>query len=247
MTKKAKAKEPVAGLKKHAQAGRVSANEPVVGLISKEPLHNQVLPHLREEIIQGIWPPNSRLPEPILCSRFGISRTPLRDTFRVLETEGLLTLLPNVGAVITSPSREDMLHKLELMSALEVLAAELAAERGSSATKRDLLKLHERMMKAGQSRKSSAYYDLNDHVHCAIVEMTGNPDLKSSHSRLMAHVTRLRYTVNIGEPLNDTTRAHHMKLIPAIVAGEAVLARRLMREHMNEVSTRVLKGIPSAG
>lgn len=246
MTKKTKANNSVATQKKNLQTGRPRMHVQVLGVVNKEPLHNQVLPHLRQEIIEGKWPPNSRLPEPVLCSRFGISRTPLRDTLRVLETEGLLTLLPNVGAVITSPSREDMLHKLEVMSALEVLAAELAAERGNSSEKRELLKLHERMMKAGMSSRQNDYYELNELVHCAIVEMTGNADLTSSHARLMAHVTRLRHTVNIVEPLNEATRTQHMMLIPAIVSGEAVKARRIMRDHMAEVTSRVLKGIPAA-
>ena len=245
MTEKDKSTSPVRTSRKNRQTARLSMHEQVLGVVNKEPLHNQVLPYLRQEIIEGKWPPNSRLPEPVLCSRFGISRTPLRDTLRVLEIEGLLTLLPNVGAVITSPSREDMLHKLEVMSALEVLAAELAAERGSGSEKRELLKLHERMMKAGASSRQNDYYELNELVHSAIVEMTGNADLRSSHARLMAHVTRLRHIVNIGEPLNEATRAQHMDLIPAIVSSEAIKARRIMREHMAEGTSRVLKRMPA--
>jgi len=63
---------------------------------------------LRQEIIEGVWKPGVRLQERILCERFGISRSPLRETFQVLASEGLLELL-RTGRAVSAPTLKDAL------------------------------------------------------------------------------------------------------------------------------------------
>ena len=65
-------------------------------LIVKELIHEQILTHIRQDIISNRWEPGHRLSEPDLCREFGVSRTPMREALKVLETEGLVILRPHV-------------------------------------------------------------------------------------------------------------------------------------------------------
>lgn len=69
--------------------------------IKQNTLHGEVAERVRDMIAQGALAPGSRVPEKQLCEQFGVSRTPLREALKVLAQEGLVTLLPNRGAVVT--------------------------------------------------------------------------------------------------------------------------------------------------
>ena len=69
--------------------------------ISRRPLHEEAADRLRDLIVQGRLAPGARLNERLLTQQLGLSRTPLREAFKVLATEGLVELLPNRGAVVS--------------------------------------------------------------------------------------------------------------------------------------------------
>ena len=107
-----------------------SAIEP----IARRPLHDEVVTRLRDAIIEARLAPGERLNERVLCVRYGISRTPLREALKVLAQEGLVTLLPNRGAVVTPLTVAELEQTIEVMRPLEALAAELVVKRISAAT-----------------------------------------------------------------------------------------------------------------
>src|SRR5687767_11483162 len=92
-------------------------------IVSREPIHEQILPHIRRDIVTNRWAPGERLPEMELCAEFGVSRTPLRDVLKILEVDGLVELVPHVGAVVTRLDPPDLADKLEVLSGLEQTAA----------------------------------------------------------------------------------------------------------------------------
>ena len=139
--------------------------------VVRRPLPAQVASRLRAEIVSGHWAPGQRLSEIKLCTRFNVSRTPLRQSFKVLEAEGLLTLLPNRGAVVTEPTLDGVDEKLTVLGGLEALACQLVCERASDKELRLLNALHETMMEAYADRDVENYYQLNDRIHGGIVEV----------------------------------------------------------------------------
>src|SRR5262245_56127843 len=72
----------------------------------RTPIHDQLVESLRDLIIEGDLAGGSRLSERLLCARFGVSRTPLREAFKVLAAEGLVELLPNRGARVVRLTAE---------------------------------------------------------------------------------------------------------------------------------------------
>src|SRR4029078_6290583 len=96
--------------------------------------------------------PGARLNERELSERLGVSRTPLREAFRMLAADGLLVQLPNRGAQVVSLSREDARHAFEVMASLACLAGELAAARVTDQDIADLSALQDEMERAHARR-----------------------------------------------------------------------------------------------
>src|SRR5687768_18510115 len=100
---------------------RISANRKGAGLsqIQRKSLPNEVAERLRQLILDGHFEPGQRIHEKTLSEQLGVSRTPLREAFKVLATEGFLEPLPHRGAAIASLVAEDLEHMFTVIGALE--------------------------------------------------------------------------------------------------------------------------------
>ena len=215
-------------------------------VLSRTPFNERILPYIRRDIVTGRWKPKERLSEPTLCREFGVSRTPLRDAFKVLEAEGLIALVPHVGAVITEPTVPDIGEKMELLISLEQFAAyKLASARPPGAIAA-MMSCHEAMIVAARKTKPADYYRLNDEFHRAIVVGTGNKSLADAHERVMWHVYRARHLANEHEPLSENAASHHQSIVDAIAAGDCFAAERAMRDHLLDVSAIITGGAKDA-
>jgi DNA-binding GntR family transcriptional regulator len=206
---------------------------------ARRPLHDEIVPILRQEIITAKWPPGQRLPEPLLCERFGVSRTPLRDALKVLAGEGLLELTHNSGAVVTEPTADDIEGKLALIELLECHAAAEACARASEAELRQIAKLHQQMGEAFARRDMSRYFRLNDEVHAAAIAAAHNATLVDMHTNLSRHVERLRFLANAHEDLSVDSWSEHDNYIQALLARDARRVVITLRAHLQRVSRKI--------
>lgn len=212
-------------------------------VLARKPFNEQILPFIRRDIIQGRWKPNQRLSEPVLCREFGVSRTPLRDAFKILEAEGLISLVPHVGAVVTQPTVPDMDEKLEVLISLEQFAAYKVAMLQPAATLKAIAACHKAMIAAAKARRIVDYYRINDEFHRTIVLGADNKSLADAHERVMWHIHRARHLANEHEPLNRDAASHHQKIVDAILDKDAQGAELAMREHLQDVA-RIVIGVP---
>ena len=203
--------------------------------VQRAPIHEQILVHLRQDIVRNRWKPGERLPEPELCEEFGVSRTPMRDALKLLEAEGLIELRPHIGAVVTQPNLPDLEEKMQVLSALEQAAAQLVARRRPPAAIAQLRKQHMAMQKAADSHDMASYYQLNDDFHRAIVEGSGNKTLAQIHENIMWHVFRARHMANEHETFDPATAKHHEDIVNALAEGRADAAAAAMRSHLDDV------------
>ena len=209
-------------------------------IVSKEPIHEQILPHIRRDIVLNRWAPDERLAEMELCEEFGVSRTPLRDVLKILEVEGLVMLVPHIGAVVTPLNPPDLAEKLEAMSGLEQISAMKVAELQPPAALREIKRLHKAMEEAARNGQTSKYYGLNDEFHRAVVLGSGNSTIAKMHETVMWHVSRARNYANEREPLNQSAAEHHDAIVDALEKGDPEGAARAMRNHLAEVIANVL-------
>ncbi len=204
------------------------------------PMHDQILPHLRKDIVENRWKSGERLSEPLLCKEFGVSRTPLRQALKTLETEGLVRLIPHVGAVVTDPDEAEVGERMEVLIALEQLAATRVAEAGKPEVLREIQRIQHEMNAAAEAGDAVRYYALNDQFHLAIVHGTGNWSLMDLHEKAMWHVHRERHRVNFGESLTSDSASSHTTLLRAIMKRQPEPAGVAMREHLEHVSRLML-------
>src|SRR6185437_9554566 len=89
----------------------------------------QIATALRQEIVSGQLLGGSRLPQMEIAQRFGVSTTPVREAFGLLQRDGLVQIDTNRGVTVFVPTIQDLVEHYEIRMALEMLAAEKAAER----------------------------------------------------------------------------------------------------------------------
>jgi DNA-binding GntR family transcriptional regulator len=209
-------------------------------VVAREPIHEQILPHIRADIIAGRWPPGERLPEPLLCKEFGVSRTPLRDALKLLEADGFVELLPHVGAVVTDPGAPDLAEKMEVLAALEEKAAMRVARTRPAEALAAIRRLHAAMARAARKGDAATYYRLNDEFHRAIVVGAGNRTLADLHEHIMWHVHRARSRANAYERFERDAAMHHDRIVAKLLAGDEAGAAAALRDHLGEVGQLML-------
>lgn len=89
----------------------------------------QIAARVGDRILNGAMPPGARVGEQELADEFTVSRGPIRDALRILEREGLITLLPRRGAIVTELSARELRELLEIRSGLfEIVVRKVAAQ-----------------------------------------------------------------------------------------------------------------------
>src|SRR5258708_10822654 len=124
-------------------------------------LHDQLVAKVREMIVDGELKAGSPLPERMLCETFGVSRTPLREAFKILASEGLIELRSHRTPVITPINPDEIANIFDIMVALDGVAGIRAA---TLATDDDIARLnvmHERLVQLHRDASRAAYFRLN--------------------------------------------------------------------------------------
>jgi DNA-binding GntR family transcriptional regulator len=202
-------------------------------LIPRQSLQSGVLERLRHEIIEGLWKPGVRLQERLLCQRYGISRSPLREAYQVLASEALLDLLPNRGAVVSAPTVKDSLDHFSFLRAIECFAIELACENASDDVLSEISELHKRLHKLATAKDKSAFYHCNNEVHRAIVCAGGNQAVTDAHLINSRQLIRIQNLYGISEHPIQEALAEHDAFMKALLARQKKRAASELRHHFD--------------
>ncbi|CAO4138895.1 hypothetical protein LNAOJCKE_3561 [Methylorubrum aminovorans] len=160
-------------------------------------LHDEVLARLRDFIVEGNLDPGARVPERLLCDRFGISRTPLREALKVLASEGLIDLLPNRGARVRRIGEREIVELFDVMGGLEALAGRLACERITDEAYAEIERLHHEMYGCYLRRDLHGYFACNQAIHDRIVQAADNAPLSATYTSFAGRLRRARYSANL--------------------------------------------------
>ncbi|MCL4747517.1 MAG: GntR family transcriptional regulator [Burkholderiaceae bacterium] len=221
-------------------SGQVSGS-PAAIPIERRALHEEVAGRLREMITEGVLAQGSRLNERVLCEQLRVSRTPLREAFKVLAGERLVELNPNRGAIVATLSPGDVEHLFELMASLEGLSGELAATRRSAAELDEIRAMHFEMLAAHARRDLPLYYRLNRGIHQAINRCARNPVLSETYDSVNLRIQNLRFRSNFNREKWDVAVREHGAMIEALAAGDAAALRELLELHLRHKRDAVLE------
>jgi DNA-binding GntR family transcriptional regulator len=202
-------------------------------------LREQVIDHLREEILSSRLSPGTELGEVALARSLGISRGPLREALGQLAAEGLVTIAPRRGAFVTRLTRQEFLDAYQVREALESLAINLAVPRLTEDDKAELHRMCEEMEAEAAAGNSDRFFEINRSFHAHLVHASGNRKLEAVHGQLVMQMGRLmKKSAELRGGLEQSA-AEHREILAAVDAGDPALAARLLEEHI-EVPQRVL-------
>jgi DNA-binding GntR family transcriptional regulator len=192
---------------------------------------------LRKMIITGELGGGVRLNQDELAARFELSRMPIRQAIQRLESEGLVTIRPSRGAIVTSLGSASILELFEIRSVLEGLAFRLAIPKIGTG---QIVKL-ERQIRALEVAQPDVgrWLRLHEQFHQSLCEYSGRPRLTEQIRFARQAVTpyvRLYLATHEGAEIEGF---EHRGLLDAIVAGDPAEGERTMREHIMSVAREV--------
>ena len=203
-----------------------------LNLDNYKPLRDVVFESLRKAIVEGSLKPGERLMEVQLAEQLGVSRTPVREAIRKLELEGFVIMLPRKGAYVADMSVKDIIDVLEVRSALEGLAANLAAERMDEKEIEELKKISDSLNSAMENGNLDEILKKDVEFHQCIFEAAGNKRLTQMINSLWEQVYRFRAGYMSDNNAIRGIKEEHEHLIEAIVSGDGKKASKCAKEHI---------------
>jgi DNA-binding GntR family transcriptional regulator len=191
---------------------------------------------VKDGIISGRYPGGARITEQEVAATSGVSRTPVREALRRLQSEGLVDFTPNFGAVVTVWTEADSDEVFELRAMLEAYGAKRAAQHASAEQLALLRGLAEAQVKESLERKPGyleRISEINNRFHYAIQEAAASPRLARALSSLIEAPLVMK-TFHIYTP-EDLVRSaqHHLELCSALESRDAEWAASVMRSHVH--------------
>ncbi|WP_295387833.1 GntR family transcriptional regulator [uncultured Thiodictyon sp.] len=196
---------------------------------------DRVFGQLRLAIVEGEIPAGSKISEPEVAARLGISRGPLREAMRRLESCNLVERRPNVGARVITLSNAQLIEIYLIREALEGMAARLAAERMAADSIKDLKALLEQHRREIARDDWQAYFQKEGDMdfHYRIVQGSGNQRLIGILCDDLYHLARM-YRCQFGmisDRARDALKEHEL-IVDAIAERDGELAELMMRRHI---------------
>lgn len=191
-------------------------------------LRERILETIRESILKGSLKPGEKVAEPELAERFGISRTPIREAFRQLESEGYLTVIPRKGAVVTSLSERDVEEFYTIKSILEGYAARMAAERLSERDMERLEAINDRLEQLAREGDIKTFFRVHNEFHELFIRAAGNEKLAELIGQLVMKFNRLRMASLSLPGRMEISVKEHKKILEAFRNKDGEKADRLV-------------------
>jgi DNA-binding GntR family transcriptional regulator len=150
---------------------------PAPDTLTRSVLADQVKERLLEAILDGSYPPDSRIVETAVAKELGTSQAPVREALRGLEALGIVEITPFRGARVRRLDSAELLEAYVVRSAIEVLGARLAMARITDDDVAAILATGERMQKAAKAGDARAVATIDASLHEQIMKLSGNTTL----------------------------------------------------------------------
>jgi DNA-binding GntR family transcriptional regulator len=209
----------------------------------RKTLGDAIYSHLRDEIISLRLQPGEMVYESDLAAAFGVSRTPVREAFRLLVAEEFIEILPQRGARIAYISKRKVEEAWFIRESLEVSAFKKVARSWDDTEERfqrlkdQILQNVEEQKKAASQEDYTEFFHLDEIFHRMILEQANNLTLLSFIDQVRGHVNRMRY-LEFHET-KETSRivADHEELFRAIQSGDEAATEAVLIRHLRQSTT----------
>lgn len=193
-------------------------------------IQNEAYEHIKRKIMMCEYAPNQLLSEAVLLQEIGCSRTPVREAIRRLEQEGLATVLPKRGTIVSGFSVGDVNDIFEIRMLVEPYAIQTYGEQLDPAELQRYLEL----FRHPDSQKAQIdFYELDDEFHKYLHSAMTNKYLRDLYARI--HTQNVRLRVMSGQLINQRlarTMEEHAEIAEACLSRDWTEASEKMRRHL---------------
>ena len=199
--------------------------------IKQKSLVDYIIQDLEDKINGGILEPGERIVEETLCKAFGVSRSPVREALRTLESQGYVVREPRKGVSVSRVTAKEIEDTYRIRANLESLAAYLAVIKQDPKVLQQLKKNHNEMIDLAEDGKvSGAYFNLNLQFHKILVDACDNKRLVQMIDTFVKQTKRYRLQIlSIPGRIEASVKNHEM-IIRSFEAGDAKKAESLRKD-----------------
>jgi len=202
--------------------------------IKSQALYSQVADRIRTQIYRHELQPGEAIDEMALCARYGISRTPLREALKVLNSEGLIVLVPRKGSFVRSMDIAELNELFPVMAVLEGLCAREAVANCTPEDLKRLEDMHARLEEHAANGAIDEYYEQNFIFHQAVQDLSGNRTLQRIIGDLRK-ILRLARHMQLTIPGRlQQSLEEHRQIMLAFRKRDPDLADQNMQEHLHK-------------
>lgn len=205
-------------------------------VVSSSAIHTAaefVYDQLRKKIFEKALTSGQRLPEVAIAKDLNVSRTPVREALRRLESEGLVQIIPGWGACLASPSKQEIIDTYEVREDLEIMAIRKAAKR---ITPLQLCRLKEQIDAERETfvdRDLESYLKVNDNFHIIIAESSGNSTLVGYVKNILSRIfVQMIFFESFFDFDTNPSLEEHIAILNALKEHDEAECVRLMKEHL---------------
>ncbi|MBI5827878.1 MAG: GntR family transcriptional regulator [Deltaproteobacteria bacterium] len=191
-------------------------------------LRERIVEFIKDSVITGRLKPGERVPEQEIAESFGISRTPIREAFRQLESDGFITVTPRKGAVVSPITDRDVREFYAIKSLLEGFAARTSCQTLTQKEIKRLESLNAQMKKHADRDDVKGFFKLDNQFHDTFLKACGNEKLCVLVHHLVQQFERFRITaLSLPGRMKDSVKQHD-EIIDAFRRKDAELVERLV-------------------
>jgi DNA-binding GntR family transcriptional regulator len=188
-----------------------------------------VLETLRQGILSGAIAEGTPLRQDVLAAKFGLSRMPIRDAIRQLETEGLVVQEPNKGATVATMTLEDIVEIFDMRVMAECTALKIAFK---SMTEDRLAELNETIRAMDATKDADLLSKLNQQFHNLLYHNVNRPRLQALIKSLHGSVDRYLRFLLTNLDYHKRSQKGHRRIVKACASGDRDAAIRTLEEHL---------------
>ena len=210
----------------------------ITGEKSSQPLSFNLYTELRADILSGKIANHSKLTEQVICKKYNVSRTPVREALRQLEADGLIENVPNRGAYVTGLSSRDVSDLFDLRSLFEIQAVEWAIKRMRTEDIEALRETLEFMEFYTLKNDIDKVLMFNSHFHNIIYEGTNDRMIQKT---LSLYQTYLKHSAPPKTYSADQLKEildEHRAIFDAVESKNTAAGRKAMEYHMEQSKVR---------
>ena len=188
----------------------------------------EIVDDLKQKVFRGEYTPGDRLREADICSQYHVSRTPVREAFRLLQNEGILEYIPRCGVQVASLTLEELHQSQVIRGMLEGLSARLAASYMDEEGIEGLRRINQ------QIKEVEIYNELGEldaQFHGLIARYSHNPMLEDFIWQIHNRTGIIRYTLPYNKERTENSLKEHKDIIHALELHDEELAEKYTQIH----------------